>query len=89
MIFENYLVEFTGTLLFIYVVLATQNPIAIGASLALIILLSSKISGGYMNPAITIAMSSFGKLPPSEVLPYCLAQVFGGLVALEIYKRSK
>jgi aquaporin Z len=55
----------------------------------LILLLSTNISGGYMNPVVTIAMSSFGKIPPSDVLPYCLAQVFGGLVALEIFKRYK
>jgi glycerol uptake facilitator-like aquaporin len=89
MIFEKYLVEFTGTLLFVYVVLTTQNPIAIGAVLALILLLSTKISIGYMNPAITIVMSSLGKIHPSEVLPYCLAQVLGGLVAIEIYKKCK
>jgi glycerol uptake facilitator-like aquaporin len=34
-------------------------------------------------------MSSAGQIPSAEVIPYCLAQVFGGLVALEIYKRVK
>jgi glycerol uptake facilitator-like aquaporin len=37
-----------------------------------------------MNPAIAIAILSLDKIHPSEVLPYCLAPVFGGLVALEI-----
>ena len=85
----NYLVEFLGTLFFIYVILATGNPLAIGAALALTILLTSSISGGYINPAVTIAMAAAGKLPSVEVIPYCLSQIFGGLVALEIYKRFK
>jgi len=85
----NYLAEFFGTAFFIYVILATGNPLAIGAALALAILLTSKISGGHINPAVSIAMASAGKLPVNDLIPYCLAQVFGGLVALEIYKRYK
>jgi aquaporin Z len=85
----NYLVEFLGTLFFIYVILATGNPLAIGAALALTILLTGSISGGHINPAVTIAMAAAGKLPSVEVIPYCLSQIFGGLVALEIYKRYK
>jgi aquaporin Z len=85
----NYLVEFLGALFFIYVILATGNPLAIGAALALTILLTSSISGGHINPAVTIAMAAAGKLPSVEVIPYCLSQIFGGLVALELYKRYK
>jgi glycerol uptake facilitator-like aquaporin len=85
----NYLVEFLGALFFIYVILATGNPLAIGAALALTILLTASISGGHINPAVTIAMAAAGKLPSIEVIPYCLSQIFGGLVALEIYKRYK
>lgn len=85
----NYLVEFFGSVFFIYVILATGNPLAIGAALALVILLTMNTSGGYINPAITITMASAGKLPVTDIIPYCLAQIFGGLVALEIYKRYK
>jgi glycerol uptake facilitator-like aquaporin len=85
----NYLAEFTGTLFFIYIILATGNPIAIGAALALVILLTSNLSGGHINPAVTIVMASLGKINTNDIIPYILAQVFGGLVALEIYKRYK
>jgi len=85
----NYLAEFTGTLFFIYVILATGNPLAIGAALALSILLTINISGGHMNPATTIVMASLGKIETNDIIPYVLAQVFGGLVALEIFKRYK
>lgn len=87
--FQNYVVEFFGTMFFIYVILATGNPLAIGASLALVMLLTRNISGGYINPAVTIVMASARQIPNTEVLPYCLAEILGGLVALEIYKRTK
>jgi len=86
---QKYLAEFSGTLFFVYVILATGNPLAIGAALALVILLASPISGGHMNPAVSITMASLGKLDRAELIPYVLAQVFGALVALEIYKKYK
>jgi len=86
---QKYLVEFLGAVVFVYVILATGNPLAIGAALALIILLAANISGGHINPAVSIAMASAGKLPTAEIVPYVVSQVFGALVALEIYKRFK
>ena len=86
---NNYLAEFFGTALLVYVILATGNPLAIGAALALIILLIGTISGGHVNPAVSIVMASIGRLPIDELVPYCLAQILGGLVALEIFKRVK
>ena len=85
----NYLVEFLGTIFFIYVILATGNPLAIGAALCVIILLIRDVSGGHVNPAVSIVMASVGKLPINDLIPYCVSQILGGLVALEIYKRYK
>jgi glycerol uptake facilitator-like aquaporin len=85
----NYLVEFIGSVFFVYVVLATGNPLAIGAAFALAVLLTLNISGGHINPAVTIVMASAGKIPTTDIIPYCLAQIFGGLTALELYKRYK
>ena len=86
---QAYVVEFFGTMFFVYVILSTGNPLAIGAALALVMLLIRNISGGYLNPAVTIVMASARQIPNTEVLPYCLAEILGGLVALEIYKRVK
>jgi glycerol uptake facilitator-like aquaporin len=85
----QYFVEFLGTLIFTYVILATGNPLAIGASFALIKLLTLNLTAGYLNPAVTIALASAGVISSTEVFFYCLVQVFGALVALEIYKRYK
>jgi aquaporin Z len=86
---QKYLAEFLGSVFFIYVILATGNPLAIGAALAISILLASNISGGHFNPAVSIVMASAGKISTTDLMPYIIAQILGGLVALEIYKRFK
>jgi glycerol uptake facilitator-like aquaporin len=85
----EYLAEFLGSAIFVYSVLATGNPLIIGGTLALVLILTQKISGGHINPCISIVMGSIDKLPISEIIPYALSQIFGALVALELYKRFK
>lgn len=84
---NKYLVEFLGTLFFIYTIITTNNAVAIGLALMLVILLGGQISGGNFNPAVSIIMATMGKLPTHELMPYIVAQIAGGLVALELYKR--
>lgn len=83
----NYLVEFIATLFFVYVILATGNPLAIGSALALVMLVAGKYSGGYVNPAVSVAMVSAGKLNVNDLMPYIIAQILGALTALQVYKR--
>lgn len=85
----KYLVEFLGAVFFVYIILATGNPLAIGAALALVMLLAAPISGGHINPAVSVTMAAAGKIPSAEVIPYSVSQILGGLVALELYKRFK
>lgn len=84
---ERFVVEFLGTLFFLYVIITTGNALAIGAALAIAVMLGGPISGGNFNPAVTIMMAVAGKQPMSDVVPYILAQVSGGLVAIELAKR--
>jgi len=86
---NKYLVEFLGTMFFLYVILATGSAIPIGLALAVAIMVGGKISGGNYNPAVSIMMVAAGKLPKSDLVPYIVAQVAGGLVALELFKRVK
>jgi glycerol uptake facilitator-like aquaporin len=86
----NYLVEFLGTVFFIYVILATGNALMIGAALALVVMIglySSSIAS--YNPAVTTVLYAMGKINSSQFLLYVLTEVFGGLVALELFKRVK
>tara|TARA_Y100000992_G_C21268857_1_gene495489 strand:- start:1107 stop:1376 length:270 start_codon:yes stop_codon:yes gene_type:complete len=86
---NKYLVEFLGTVFFLYVIIATGDALAIGAALAVAILLGGAISGGHFNPAVSVMMAAAGKLPKTELLPYVIAQVLGGIVALELFRRIK
>jgi aquaporin Z len=86
---NKYIVVFIGTLFFIYVILATGSAIPIGAALAIAIMVGGPISGGNFNPAVTITMAAAGKLATTDVVPYIVAQVAGGLTAYQLYKRVK
>ena len=86
---NKYLVEFLGTVFFLYVIIATGNALAIGAALAIAIMLGGNISGGNYNPAVTIMMVVAGKQPAKDALPYILCQVAGGVAAFELDKITK
>jgi aquaporin Z len=85
---NKYIVEFLGTMFLVFVIFATGNYLAIGATLAVAILLGGMISGGAFNPAVTIAMMYSGKLPRSDVIPYIIAQVAGALAGFEVFKMA-
>jgi aquaporin Z len=83
---NKYVVEFLGTLLLVFVILATGNYLAIGAALALAVLLGGAISGGAFNPAVALSLLASGKLSASDVVPYIVVEVAGALAAVQLYK---
>jgi aquaporin Z len=84
---NKYLVEFLGTMFLVFVIFATGNWLAIGAALAIGVMLGGAISGGAYNPAVTIALYAAGKLSKSDIMPYIIVQILGGLAAFYAYKR--
>src|SRR6187431_2263070 len=42
------------------------------------------ISGCHLNPAVTLGLAAGGRFPTSEILPYILAQVIGGVAAAAV-----
>ena len=88
-IMNKLLAEFLGTLVFFYIALIAQSPIPIGIALIIAIMVFGPISGANFNPAFTIMMVAKGAQPASELMPYIVAQIAGGLAALELYKRVK
>ena len=83
------LAEFLGTMFFLYVILATGDAVAIGLALMIVIFILGKVSGGNFNPAVSVMLAMAGKLSVKDLAPYVVAQVLGGLAALELYKRVK
>jgi aquaporin Z len=84
---NKYLVEFLGTLFLVYIIFATGNWFAIGGALAIGVLLGGKISGGAFNPAVAISLYSAGKLAKSDLLPYIIVEILGGLAGFFLYKK--
>ena len=82
-------IEYIGTVFFLYVIIATGNPLAIGAALALAIYVGGAISGGNFNPAVTVLMVLAGKQKMSILVPYILVQILAAITVLELYKRTK
>ncbi|EHS64096.1 hypothetical protein PGT21_034567 [Puccinia graminis f. sp. tritici] len=58
---------------------ATQ---CVGSAIAVMIgvYVAGGISGGHLNPTVTISLAIFRDFPWQKVIPYCSAQVFGGLM---------
>jgi len=55
--------------------------LAFGLTLLTMVYTIGPISGCHINPAVTVGLFAGGRFPASEVLPYVVAQVAGGIVA--------
>jgi aquaporin Z len=62
------------------------NAYVVGGTLALIILLTAKLSGAHVNPAISLAMFMKGTLSSKELMSYVLVQLLGGVSSLYAYR---
>jgi len=84
---KKYLVEFIGTFFLVFTVGMTVRagaplaPIAIGASLMIMVFAGGHVSGGHYNPAVTLAVFLRGKCAGGDVVPYWVSQGAAALAA--------
>ena len=86
---HKYICEFIGTFFLVLTVGSTVidggagviPPLAIGSMLMVMIFATGHISGGHLNPAVTLAVWMRGKLPLADVPGYMIGQAAGGLLA--------
>lgn len=84
---REYLTETIGTFFLVLTVYLTVvggtplAPLAIGASLMIMVYMGGHISGGHYNPAVTLAVAMRGKLPGGQVVPYWISQLVGAVLA--------
>ena len=86
----SYLAEYFGAFFFILSIFVSGgNPLIIGASLALVIFLIGGVSGGHVNPAVSVSMFMDGSLQPVHLFSYVFAQLLGGVSAYYAYSMTK
>ena len=80
-----YVTEFIGTFFLVLTIGLTAGmplaPIAIGASLMMMVYMGGHISGAHYNPAVSFGLVLRGKLASKELAPYVLSQLLGALAA--------
>jgi aquaporin Z len=81
-----YLAEFMGTFALLLSIFATGNFAVIGATLALVIFLIGGVSGGHVNPAVSLAMYVKGSLSVTELVGYAVSQLLGAVAGFYTYK---
>lgn len=84
---REYLTETIGTFFLVLTIGLTVlggtpfAPLAIGASLMIMVYMGGHVSGGHYNPAVTLAVALRGKLPNRQIVPYWFAQIVGAIAA--------
>lgn len=97
--FRKLAAEFIGTFWLIFIgsgsgILAGTFPdigigivgISFSAGIAVMSMIYAigHVSGGHLNPGVSLGLAVAGKFPASHVLPYAIAQVAGGIVAAAV-----
>lgn len=86
---KKYIAEFIGTFFLVLTVGCTVipgaagviPPLAIGAALMVMVYAAGHISGGHLNPAVTLAVFVRGRCDAKDVIPYWVAQLAAGVAA--------
>jgi glycerol uptake facilitator-like aquaporin len=60
------------------------NSLATGAVLLALILTFASVSGAHFNPLVTIVSATHRELPRRRLLPFCAAQILGGLMGAAV-----
>ena len=87
---KKYLTEFIGTFFLVFTICLAAGegisipPLAIGASLMVMVYMGGPVSGAHYNPAVSLGLLLRGKLVPADFIPYVIAQLAGAIVAAAI-----
>lgn len=87
------LVEFFGTLTLALVVLSVSlyrfpffTALAAGVTVAVFVSAFAKISGGHVNPAVTVGMFAIRQITALRAVGYIAAQMLAGFAAWQLYE---
>lgn len=91
----KYIAEFIGTFFFVSVILNSLKkntgmssvPVAIGIGLVAAIILSGPISGGHLNPVVSLVTYLNGSMNQNELMFYVIAQCAGAFAAKQYFDK--
>ena len=78
---NKYIIEFLGTFFLVLVIGLSQNPVAIGLGLAVLVYMGAHISGAHYNPVVSLAMLINNQIELKEFSFYLASQLLGSVVA--------
>ena len=78
---NKYIIEFLGTFFLVLIIGLSQNPIAIGLGLSVLVYMGAHISGAHYNPVVSLAMLINNQVELKEFSFYLASQLLGSVVA--------
>ena len=78
---NKYITEFIGTFFLVLIIGITNNPIAIGIGLSVLVYMGAHVSGAHYNPVVSLAMFIQKEINRSELLYYIISQLIASLAA--------
>ncbi len=83
---RQYLMELIGTFFLTLAVSITGNPIAVGIMFMAMYYVGESVSGGYYNPALSVAAWMRGVLAVEEMLIYAGVQSIGACLGVWLFR---
>lgn len=84
---NKYIIEFLGTFFLVLIIATSQNPLAIGLGLSVLVYMGAHVSGAHYNPAVTLAMFINDQIDIKESGKYVASQLAGSVAA--VYSLAK
>ena len=78
---NKYITEFIGTFFLVLIIGISNNPIAIGIGLSILVYMGAHISGAHYNPVVSLAMFIQKEINRSELLYYIISQLIASVAA--------
>lgn len=89
MINPQMIAEFVGTFILVLAILLSGQPLYIAAGFLAAITIAGGVSGGHLNPAVSLSMMASGDMSAVKTGQYVVAQIAGALAALAVSKSLK
>lgn len=83
---KKYIAELLGTMLFVLIIGLSGDALTIGIALAILVYVTGPLSGGHLNPAVTLSLAVAKKITWSEATKYWVWQLIGGLLGALVYR---